>query len=92
MQYTGVCSPLLRSKPAKTIFALLKDLVMSQNIEKSTSLIRMVEDITYLKQRQDFERHVHNVRDEEAKKEYFRTLAKVLEAEKGLCHFDESQF
>jgi hypothetical protein len=93
MQYTGVCSPLLRSKPAKTIFALLKNLVMSQNIEKSTSLSRMVEDITYLKQRLEyFERHVHNVRDEEAKKEYFRTLAKVLEAEKGLCHFDESQF
>jgi hypothetical protein len=93
MQYTGVCSPLLRSKPAKTIFALLKNLVMSQNIEKSTSLSRMVEDITYLKQRLEyFERHVHNVRDEEAKKEYFRTLAKDLEAEKALCHFDESQF
>ena len=93
MQYTGVCSPLLRSKPAKTIFALLKNLVMSGNIQKSSSLSRIVEDITHLKQRLEyFERHVHNVRDEEAKKEYFRTLAKVLEAEKALCHFDESQF
>ncbi|MFZ0696880.1 MAG: hypothetical protein WAM88_07050 [Nitrososphaeraceae archaeon] len=61
---------------------------MSQNIEKSTSLIRLVEDITYLKQRLEyFERHVHNVRDEEAKKEYFRTLAKVLEAEKPPLSF-----
>jgi len=72
MQYTGVCSPLLRSKPAKTIFALLKNLVMSGNIQKSSSLSRIVEDITHLKQRLEyFERHVHNVRDEEAKKEYF---------------------
>jgi hypothetical protein len=75
MQYTGVCSPLLRSKPAKTIFALLKNLLMSQNIEKSTSPSRMVEDITYLKQRLEyFERHVHNVRDEEAKKGVFSNI------------------
>jgi hypothetical protein len=90
MQYTSVCGPLLRSKPAKTIFALLKNLVMSGNIQKSSSLSRIVEDITHLKQRLEyFERHVHNIRDEEAKKDYFRTLAKVLEAEEALRHFGE---
>ena len=74
---------------AKTIFALLKNLVMSGNLQKSSSLNRIVEDITHLKQRLEyFERHVHNVRDEEAKKEYFRTLAKVLEAE-ALRHLEE---
>jgi hypothetical protein len=68
MQYTSVCGPLLRSKPAKTIFALLKNLVMSGNIQKSSSLSRIVEDITHLKQRLEyFERHVHNVRDEAKK-------------------------
>ena len=50
---------------------------------------RIVEEITHLKQRLEyFERHVHNVRFE-AKKEYFRTLAKVLEAEEALRHFEE---
>jgi hypothetical protein len=49
----------------------------------------MVEDITHLKQQLEyFERHVHNDRDE-VKKEYFRTLAKVLEAEEALRHFGE---
>ena len=63
---------------------------MSGNIQKSTSLSRIVEDITHLKQRLEyFERHVHNVRDEEVKKEYFRTLSKVLEAQEALHHFDE---
>jgi hypothetical protein len=90
MQYTSVGSPLLLSKPAKTIFALLKSLVMSGNIQKSTSLSRIVEYIIHLKKQLEyFERHVHNVRDEEAKKEYFRTLAKVLEAEEALRHFEE---
>ena len=75
---------------AKPIFALLKNLVMSGDLQKSSSLSRIVEDITHLKQRLEyFERHVHNVRDEEAKKEYFRTLAKVLEAEEALRHFEE---
>jgi len=61
---------------------------MSGNIQKSSSLQRIVEDMAHLKLRLEyFERHVHNVRDEEAKKEYFRTLAKVLEAEKALYHF-----
>ena len=63
---------------------------MSGNIQRSSSLSRIVEDITHLKQRLEyFERHVHNVREEEAKKEYFQTLAKVLEAEKALSHFAE---
>jgi hypothetical protein len=62
---------------------------MSGNLQKSSSLGLIVEDISHLKQRlEHFERHVHNVRDE-AKKEYFRTLAKVLEAEKALRHFEE---
>ncbi|MGI8834480.1 MAG: hypothetical protein ACR2IS_17820 [Nitrososphaeraceae archaeon] len=30
-----------------------------------------------------------NARDEEVKKEYFRTLARVLEAERALHHFAE---
>ena len=90
MQYTRLCSPLLLSKPAKTIFALLKNLVMSGNLQKSSSLIRIVEDIAHLEQQLEyFERHVHNVRDEEVKKEYFRTLSKVLEAQEALRHFDE---
>ena len=63
---------------------------MSGNIQKSTSLSQIVEDIIHLKKQLEyFERHVHNVRDEEAKKEYFRTLAKVLEAEEALRHFGE---
>ena len=90
MQYTSVGSPLLLSKPAKTIFALLKNLVMSGDLQKSSSLGRIVEDITHLKQRLEyFERHIHNVRNEEVKKEYFRTLSKVLEAEEALRHFGE---
>ena len=88
MQYTSVGSPLLLSKPAKTIFALL-NLVMSGNIQKSTSLSRIVEDIAHLKQQLEyFERHIHNVRNEVVKKEYFRTLSKVLEAEQALRHFN----
>jgi predicted DNA-binding protein YlxM (UPF0122 family) len=63
---------------------------MSGNIQKSSSLSRIVEDITHLKQRlENFERHVHNVRDEEVKKEFFRTLSKVLEAEEALRHLGE---
>ncbi|CAN5364938.1 hypothetical protein BH18THE2_BH18THE2_29200 [soil metagenome] len=63
---------------------------MSVNIQKSTSLGRIAEDITHLKQQLEyFERHVHNIRNEEVKKEFFRTLSKVLEAEKALRHFRE---
>ena len=63
---------------------------MSGNIQKSTSLSQIVEDIIHLKKQLEyFERHVHNVRDEEVKKEYYRTLAKVLEAERALRHFGE---
>jgi hypothetical protein len=83
MQYTSVCGPLLRSKPAKTIFALLKNLVMSGNIQKSSSLSRIVEDITHLKQRLEyFERHVHNVKDEEEKKSIFEHWLKLWKQKK----------
>jgi hypothetical protein len=62
---------------------------MSGNIQKSTSLSRIVEDIAHLKQQLEyFERHIHNVRNEVVKKEYFRTLSKVLEAEQALRHFN----
>jgi hypothetical protein len=48
---------------------------MSGNLQKSSSLNRIVEDITHLKQRLEyFERHVHNVRDEEAKKGVFSNI------------------
>jgi hypothetical protein len=61
---------------------------MSENIQKSSSLNQTVEDITHLKQRLEyFERHIHNVRNNEIKKEYYRTLATVLEAERALLHF-----
>jgi hypothetical protein len=63
---------------------------MSRNIQKSSSLNQIVEDIMPIKQRLEyFERHVHNVQNEEVKKEYFRTLGKVLEAEEALHHFAE---
>ena len=62
---------------------------MSENIQKSSSLHQIVEDTTRLKQRLEyFERHIHNIRNEEIKKEYFRTLSKVLEAEEALSHFN----
>jgi hypothetical protein len=61
---------------------------MSGNIQKSSSLNQITEDITNLKQRLEyFERHVHNVENEEVKKEYFRTLGKVLEAKEALHRF-----
>ena len=63
---------------------------MSGNIQKSPSLHRIVEDITYLKQRLEyFERHIQLNKNQEVKKEYFQTLAKVLEAEKALHYFAE---
>jgi hypothetical protein len=61
---------------------------MSENIQKSSSLNRIVEDITHLKRRlESFERHVYNTKGEEVKKEYYRALARILDAEKALCHF-----
>jgi hypothetical protein len=63
---------------------------MSGNIQKSSSLNRIVQDIKNLKQRLEyFERHIHNIKNEEVRKEYFRTLGKVLEAEEALHHFAE---
>jgi hypothetical protein len=61
---------------------------MSENIQKSSSLNKIVEDITHLKRRlESFERHVYNTKNEEVTKEYYRTLARILDAEKALCHF-----
>ena len=57
---------------------------------KITFLNQIVDAFTHLKQRLEyFERHIHNIRNEEVKKEYFRILSKVLEAEKALYHFTE---
>jgi hypothetical protein len=56
----------------KDYIRLIKNLVMSGNIQKSSSLNRIVEDITNLKQRLEyFEIHVHNIKNEEVGKEYF---------------------
>jgi formiminotetrahydrofolate cyclodeaminase len=61
---------------------------MSENIQKSPSLNQMVEALTRLKQRFEyFERHVQNSKNQEVRKEYFRTLAQVIEAENALRHF-----
>jgi hypothetical protein len=61
---------------------------MSENIQKSSSLNRIIEDITHLKLRlESFERHVYNAKNENVKKEYYRALARILDAEKALCHF-----
>ena len=48
----------------------------------------MVEALTHLKQRLEyFERHVQNSKNQEVRKEYFRTLAQLIEAENALRHF-----
>ena len=61
---------------------------MSENIQKSSSLKNIVEDITHLKQRlESFERHVYNTKNEDVKKEYYRALARILDSEKALSHF-----
>ena len=61
---------------------------MSENIQKSSSLKNIVEDITHLKQRlESFERHVYNTKNEDVKKEYYRALARILDSEKTLSHF-----
>lgn len=50
--------------------------------------IQMVDAFTYLKQRLEcFERHVQNSNNQEVRKEYFRTLDQVIEAENALRHF-----
>ena len=60
---------------------------MSENIQKSPSLNQMVDAFTHLKQRLEyFERHIQNSKNQEARKEYFRTLAQVIEAENALRH------
>jgi hypothetical protein len=56
---------------------------MSENLQGSSSLSRIVEDITHLKQRlESFERHVHNT-----KEEVISSFSQDLDAEKALCHF-----
>ena len=61
---------------------------MSENIHKSPSLNQMVDAFTHLKQRLEyFERHIQNSKNQEVKKEYFRTLAQVIEAENVLRNF-----
>jgi hypothetical protein len=61
---------------------------MSENIQKSPSLNQMVEALTHLKQRLEyFERHIQNSKNQEVRKEYFRTLAQLIEAENALRHF-----
>jgi hypothetical protein len=48
----------------------------------------MVDAFALLKQRLEyFERHVQNSKSQEVRKEYFRTLAQVIEAENALRNF-----
>jgi hypothetical protein len=61
---------------------------MSENIQKSPSLNQMVDAFMHLKQQIEyFERHIQNSKSQEVRKEYFRTLAQVIEAENALRHF-----
>lgn len=61
---------------------------MSENIQKSPSLNQIIDAFTHLKQRLEyFERHIQNSKNQEVKKEYFRTLAQVIEAENALRNF-----
>jgi hypothetical protein len=61
---------------------------MSENFQKSSSLKKIAEDITSLKRRlESFERHIYNTKNEDVKKEYYRALARILDAEKALSHF-----
>jgi hypothetical protein len=47
---------------------------MSENIQKSPSLKQMVDAFTHLKQKLEyFERHIQNSKNQEVRKEYFRT-------------------
>ena len=61
---------------------------MSENIQKSPSLNQMVDAFTHLKQwLENFKRQVQNSKNQEVRKEYFRTLAQVIEAENALRDF-----
>jgi hypothetical protein len=58
------------------------------HIQKSSSSKHIVEGITHPKQQLEyFERHTQINKNQEVKKEYFRTLSQVLEAEKAIHHF-----
>ena len=65
---------------------------MSENIQKSPSLNQMVDAFTHLKQcwLENFKRQVQNSKNQEVRKEYFRTLAQVIEAENALRHVVKS--
>jgi predicted DNA-binding protein YlxM (UPF0122 family) len=56
-------------------------------IQKSSSLKHIIENITRLKQQLEyFERHVQ-LKNQEVKKEYFRALSQVLKAEEAIHLF-----
>ena len=56
-----------------------RDFIIFENIQKSPSLHQMVDTLRHLKQRLEyFERHVQNSKNQEVRKEYFRTLARVI--------------
>jgi hypothetical protein len=59
------------------------------DIQKSSSLKHIVEDIMHLKQQLEyFERHVQ-LKNQEVKKEYFLALSQVLKAEEAILLFAE---
>jgi hypothetical protein len=90
--------PVLRefmiSQTGKKLYSPFQEISSYLKIfnSKITFLNQIVDAFTHLRQRLEYlelERHIHNIRNEEVKKEYFRILSKVLEAEKGLSHFAE---
>jgi hypothetical protein len=59
------------------------------DIQKSSSLKHIVQNITHLKQQLEyFERHVQ-LKNQEVKKEYFRALSQILKAEEAIHLFAE---
>jgi hypothetical protein len=62
---------------------------MKTNLQQHPISVRIVDDITRLRQRFEyFERHIQT-RSQEVKNEYNQALSKVLEAERVLHHFAE---
>lgn len=59
---------------------------MSENIQKSPSLNQIVDGFTLKQRLEYFERHAQNSKDQ-VRKEYFQTLAQVIEAENALRRF-----
>jgi hypothetical protein len=88
--------PVLRefmiSQTGKKLYSPFQEISSYLKIFNSKIMFvnQIVDAFTHLRQRLEyFERHIHNIRNEEVKKEYFRILSKVLEAEKALSHFAE---